>query len=151
MSSIMRSWIRLLVASAERRWLRLSVTVSIRSHMKQWFNELQSQHYQHCSIVMLSFKCPDWPLTTTRPLSARAMAGKALSTDLSRSSARAPTLEACTPAMKRSRSSQEHNLLTSLGREGKPCGDKPADKKRKVVHTMRAICIFGWRSDVNWR
>ena len=113
MSSIMRSWIRLSVTIAERRWLRLSVTVSIRSHVKQWFNELQSKHYHHCSIVKLSLKCPDWSLTMTRPLSARATAGKALSLDLSRSSARAPTFEARTPATKRSRSSQEHIITHS--------------------------------------
>ena len=152
MSSIMRSWNEISATTTERRWLRLSVTVSIRSHMKQWFNELQSKHYQHCSIVKLSLKCPDWSLTMTRPLSARATAGKALSLDLSRSSARAPTLEARTPAIKRSRSSQEYDLNNPLDGNDVPIwSDKPADKKRKVVHTMRAICIFRWRSDVDWR
>ena len=145
MSSVFGSWIRLLVATTERRWLRLSVKVFIRSHMKQWSNQLQSQHYQHCSIVKLSLKCPDWPLTTTRPLSARATAGKALSLDLSRSSTSAPTLEARTPAIKRSRSSQEYDLHNPLDRREISWDDKPADKKRKVVHTMRAISIFGWR------
>ena len=113
MSLVFRSRNEISATTAERRWLRFSVTVSIRSYTNQWFNELQSQHYQHCSIVKLSLKCADWPLTTTRPLSARATSGKVLTTDLSRSSISAPTFEARRPAIKRSRSRDEQYIAYS--------------------------------------
>jgi hypothetical protein len=64
-----------------------------------------SYNHNTISIAKLSLKCAVGLLTTMTPTSARA--GKALSTDLSRSSGSAPVLEARTPAIERTRSSLE--------------------------------------------